>query len=148
MAAKSPTRAKKSSAAAKPSGRIEGLAPDTANVVRRATDVLETELSSGLGAAEKTQRRFREQKKVDVADLQDAITRFREDGHAVVNLARSVTTELRSESTNALTQRLFEDADRAVDLALAMVEMAPDLLNRLVEVTGVGKTPPPPKKGS
>ena len=142
--------AKKRAAAAKPgTGRIESLAPETANVVRRATDVLESELATGLRTAEKTQKRFREQRKVDAADLQEAITRFRDDGHAVVNLARSFTTELRSESNDALTQRLFEDADRAVDLALAMVEMAPDLLNRLVEVTGLekggGKLPQPKK---
>lgn len=130
---------KKRAVASRPAGRIEGLAPETANVVRRATDVLESELSTGLRTAEKAQKRFRDQRKVEVGDLQEALTRFREDGHAVVNLARGFTTELRSESTDALTKRLLEDADRAVDLALAMVEMAPDLLNRLVEVGGLEK---------
>lgn len=148
MAAKNPTQPRKSRAPGRPTSRIEGLGPDTANVVRRATDVLESELSTSLGAAEKSQKRFRDQRKVEVSDLQEALSRFREDGHAVVNLARSFTTELRSDSTNALTQRLFEDADRAVDLALAMVELAPDLLNRLVEVTGLekggGKAPKKP----
>lgn len=135
----SPTGTRKNSPPRKQRSSIEGLAPDASNVVRRATDVLESELSSGLGAAEKAQRRFRDERKVDAADLQEALSRFREDGHAVVDLARNLTAELRSESTNTLTQRLFEDADRAMDLALAMVEMAPDLLNRLVEVTGLEK---------
>jgi len=108
-------------------------------VVRKATDVLESELATGLAAAQKAQRRFREEKKVDLADLQEALSRFREDGHQVVDLARGLTDELRSEATNELTQRLFKDAHDALDLALGLVEMAPDLINRVAQMAGGDK---------
>lgn len=124
--------------------KIQDLGPGSAEVVRRATDVLESELATGLAAAQKAQKRFREQKKVDPADLQEALARFREDGHAVVDLARNLTTELRSDGTNELAQRLFKDAHDALDLALGLVDLAPDLVNRLTQLAGVDK---PPDKG-
>lgn len=118
---------------------IEELAPGSAEVVRRATDVLESELTTGIAAAQKAQRRFREERKVEAADLQEALARFREDGHAVVDLARNLTSEMRSDSTNELTQRLFKDAHDALDLALGLVDLAPDLINRLTQMTGMDK---------
>ncbi|HSK80213.1 MAG TPA: hypothetical protein VLQ45_27410 [Thermoanaerobaculia bacterium] len=133
---------KKEPKASRQGGRareIEELAPGSAEVVRRATDVLESELTTGIAAAQKAQRRFREERKVEAADLQEALSRFREDGHAVVDLARNLTAELRSDSTNELAQRLFKDAHEALDLALGLVDLAPDLINRLTQMTGMDK---------
>lgn len=127
--------------------KIADLAPAGVDVVRRATDVLESELDTGLGAADRVQRRLREERKLDASDLAEAVTRFREDGHAVIELARGLASELRSESTDALAQRLFKDADRALDLALGMVELAPDLLNRLVDLAGEAGRRPAPAEG-
>ena len=131
--------ARKNARTAGSSRKIQELGPGGAEVVRKATDVLESELATGLAAAQKAQRRFREKKKVDLADLQDALSRFREDGHQVVDLARGLTDELRSDSTNELAQRLFKDAHDALDLALGLVEMAPDLINRVAQMAGVDK---------
>ena len=136
------TKERKSPQGAQISGKIRDLGPGSAEVVRKATDVLESELATGLAAAQKAQKRFREEKKVDAADLQEALSRFREDGHQVVDLARSLTDELRSDSTNELTQRLFKDAHDALDLALGLVELAPDLINRAAQLTGADRTQP------
>ncbi len=128
-------------------GKIQDLGPGGAEVVRKATDVLESELATGLEAARRAQKRFRAEKKVDLADLQDALSRFREDGHQVVDLARNLTDELRSEATGELTQRLFKDAHDALDLALGLVEMAPDLINRVAQMAGGSKpTEKPPRR--
>ena len=127
---------------ARSSRKIQDLGPGGAEVVRKATDVLESELATGLAAAQKAQQRFREEKRVDAADLREALSRFREDGHQVVDLARSLTSELRSDSTNELAQRLFKDAHDALDLALGMVELAPDLINRAAQMAGVDKGQP------
>ncbi len=136
------TKERKAPQGAQSSRKIRDLGPGSAEVVRKATDVLESELATGLAAAQKAQRRFRDEKKVDAADLQEALSRFREDGHQVVDLARSLTDELRSDSTNELAQRLFKDAHDALDLALGMVELAPDLINRAAQMAGVDKAPP------
>ena len=139
MANKEPTKKRKASRGARSARKIQDLGPGGAEVVRKATDVLESELATGLAAAQKVQRRFRDEKKVDPADLQEALSRFREDGHQEVDLARSLTDELRSDSTNELAQRLFKDAHEALDLALGLVDLAPDLINRLTQLTGVDK---------
>jgi hypothetical protein len=123
--------------------KIKKLGTQTADAVRSATDVLESELATGLAAAQKAQRRFGAERRVEAADLEAALTRFREDGHAVVDLARNLTAELRSESTTALTQRLFADADSALDLALGLVELAPDLLNQLLKTAKLDKPAEP-----
>lgn len=117
--------------------RIEDLGSGTADVVRRATEVLETELSAGLAAARKAEKRFRAERRVETQDLEEAISRFRADGHELVNVARGLTEELRSDATADLAKRLFDDADQALDLALSLVELAPDLLNRAVRATGL-----------
>lgn len=133
---------KKEPKASRQGGRareIEDLSTGSAEVVRRATDVLESELGTGIAAAQKAQRRFREERKVEAADLEEALSRFREDGHAVVDLARNLAAELRSDSTNELTQRLFKDAHDALDLALGLVDLAPDLINRLTQMAGMDK---------
>jgi hypothetical protein len=127
--------------------KIQDLGPAGTEVVRQATDVLESELATGLAAAKKAQQRFRTEKKVDAADLKEALSRFRDDGHQVVDLARSLTSELRSDSTNELTQRLFKDAHDALDLALGLVELAPDLVNRLTQIAGLDKPQPGPRQG-
>jgi hypothetical protein len=132
---------RKASQGARSARKIQDLGPGATEVVRKATDVLESELATGLAAAQKVQRRFRDEKKVDPADLQEALSRFREDGHQVVDLARSLTSELRSDSTTELTQRLFKDAHDALDLALGLVDLAPDLINRLTQMTGLDKPP-------
>jgi hypothetical protein len=125
---------------AKGTGRaIKDLGPGTADVVRRASEVLESELAAGLAAARKAEARFRTERRVEAGDFQEALTRFRSDGHELVSLARGLTSELRSQSTDALVQRLFGDADQALDLALSLVEMAPELINRVVRMTGTEK---------
>jgi hypothetical protein len=102
---------KTSKGPAKGTGRaIKDLGPGTADVVRRASEVLESELAAGLAAARKAEAR-----------------------------SRGLTSELRSQSTDALVQRLFGDADQALDLALSLVEMAPELINRAVRMTGTEK---------
>jgi hypothetical protein len=114
---------------------IKDLGPGTADVVRRASEVLESELAAGLAAARKAEARFRSERRVEAGDIQEVLTKFRADGHELVSLARGLTTELRSQSTDALVQRLFGDADQALDLALSLVELAPDLINRAVRLT-------------
>jgi hypothetical protein len=128
------------------SRKIQDLGGIGSDVVRRATDVLESELATGLEAARRAQKRFREDRKVDASDLQEALARFREDGHAVVDLARNLTSELRSDATNELAQRLFKDAHDALDLALGLVDLAPDLINRLTQMAGVDKAQGNPDK--
>lgn len=142
------TKARKTDSAKTTEGAIKDLGPGTADVVRRASEVLESELAAGLTAARKTQERFRAERRVEAGDFQEALDRFRKDGHELVGVARSLTSELRSQSTDAIVQRLFGDADQALDLALSLVELAPDLINRAVRMTGDGDGAKPKTESS
>jgi CHASE3 domain sensor protein len=104
--------------------------------VRRATDVLEGELAAGIAAARKAGERFHSERRLDAADLQDALARFRADGHELVDAVREMTQELRSAETDALTQRLLTDAHDTLDTVVDLVTLAPDLVNRLLRMAG------------
>lgn len=123
-----------------PNPRIREMGPGTSEVVRRATEVLESELSTGLDAARRAQERFRKERRVEAGDFEAAVSRFRADGHALVDLARDLTRGLRSETAGDLTERLTRDAHDALDLALSLVDLAPDLINRAVRLTDDGGT--------
>jgi methyl-accepting chemotaxis protein len=116
--------------------RLTGLGRETAETVRRASDVLEGELAASIVAAKKAGERFRRERKLDAADLQEALGRFRADGHELVDAVREMTEELRSAETDALTQRLLRDAHDTLDTVVDLVTLAPDLVNRLLRMAG------------
>jgi hypothetical protein len=121
---------------APPERRLADLGRGTAESVRRATDVLEGELAAGIAAAKKAGERFRSERRLDAADLEEALARFRADGHELVDAVREMTQELRSAETDALTQRLLSDAHDTLDTVVDLVTLAPDLVNRLLRMAG------------
>ncbi len=125
---------------------ILDLAPGVSDVVRRATAVLERELAVGLETARAAQTRFRETGKVDAADFENALSRLRENGHAVVDLVRDLATEAQSNPNGDLAGRLVADAHQALDLAMSLVEMTPKLIDQLVRSEGASRTKSKPRQ--
>lgn len=126
------TRTRRAESRNTPARKLAGLGTGTAESVRRATEVLEGELAAGIASARKAQERFRRERKVDARDLEEVLARFRSDGHDLVDVARELTAELRSDATNTLAQKLIADAHGALDTLLDLVTLAPDLVNRLL----------------
>jgi len=116
--------------------KLAGVGRATAESVRRATEVLEGELAAGIASARKAEGRFRRQGKVDADDLEEVLGRFRADGHELVEVARELAAELRSDATDALAQKLIADAHGALDTVLDLVTLAPELANRLLALAG------------
>ena len=130
------TKTKRTDSQSSPTRRLAGLGSGTAESVRRATEVLEGELAAGLASARRAQERFQRERKVDAKDLEEVLARFRTDGHDLVEVARELTAELRSDATNVLAQKLIADAHGALDTVLDLVTLAPDLVNRLLALAG------------
>ena len=131
-----------------PPRKLEGLGRGTAESVRRATEVLEGELAAGVTAARKAGERFKRERKLDAADLEEVLARFRADGHELVEVARELTAELRSDATDALAQKLIVDAHGALDTVLDLVTLAPDLVNRLLQLAGTMSSPAQARGGT
>jgi len=136
-----------------PARKLAGLGSGTAESVRRATEVLEGELAAGVASARKAEDRFRRERKVDAKDLEEVLARFRTDGHDLVDVARELTAELRSDATSALAQKLIADAHGALDTVLDLVTLAPDLVNRLLALADTASQAAPgrgnaPESGS
>jgi hypothetical protein len=135
MARSSPRRNRTASATAadRRTSDLTALGADTASVILQAASVLQSELAAGLAAARRAEQRFRDERRVDPADFEETLSRFRSSGHEVVDMARARFDGLKSQETDELVQRFLEDAHAALDTLMNLVDLAPELANRLLQ---------------
>lgn len=112
---------------------LSRLGAGATDVIRQAAAVLETELAFGLAAVQRAEKRFREERKLDPADFEETVSRFRTTGHELVDMTRTRFEELKSRETDELVQRFLKDAHGVLDTVLNLVNLAPELVNRLLQ---------------
>lgn len=86
---------------------LAGVAGKTAQIVYKAASVLEEELNTGIGGAQKLEEKFVDVEKLRSANPQEVMQRFRRDAHDVVD----ILIDLVNVATNAagnLTQRMIK----------------------------------------
>jgi hypothetical protein len=110
---------------------IEGAAASASAAVRQAASVLERELAAGLAGLRKVEVRFTEERRVDPAEFDQVVERFRSNAHELIDVASARISELGSDDVVDLSKRLTRDAHDLFDVALDLVRMAPDAINRL-----------------
>jgi len=114
------------------SGRIREAGSGTADAVQHAASVFEEELAAGLAGAEQLQRRFSADQRIDPEELQALTQRFRSDGHDVIEALAEQIGDAGSQETRALARRFTADAHSLVDTFANLVNLAPDIVNRLM----------------
>lgn len=114
---------------------LTSLGADTAGVILQAASVLQRELAAGLAAAQRAEERFRSERRLDPADFEETLSRFRSSGHEAVDMARARFDALKSKETDELVQRFLKDAHAALDTLMNLVDLAPELANRLLQPT-------------
>jgi hypothetical protein len=115
------------------STRFDDVGKDVSDILQRAASVLEEEVAVGLAGAKKISARAVEERRVDADEFGEVMARFREDMHAVVDVAGTRLSEMSSGQPQELTQRFASDAHDVVDTVMNLVNLAPDILNRLAE---------------
>lgn len=135
MASRSPRKARTATSTATDQrpGDLASIGAGTADVILQAASVLQNELAAGLAAARRAEKRFREERRLDPADFEETLSRFRTSGHELVDTARSRFDGLKSQETDELVQRFLEDAHAALDTVMNLVDLAPELANRLLQ---------------
>jgi hypothetical protein len=112
---------------------LEALGNTASQVIQEAAAVLEEELAAGLIAARKVSERLKNEQRVEKADFEEALKRFRSTGHELIGIARSRLDDLRSDSTNELLQRFLTDAQGALDVVVDLASVGPELVNGIIK---------------
>jgi hypothetical protein len=122
-----------------PGGRerrsLDDVGKSGAQVIREAAEVLEEELAAGLIAARKVSRRLAKEQRVDKEEFDDAVGRFRSLGQDLIEMTRGRLDDLKSEETQALLNRLVTDAQGALDTFVDLLELGPEVVNRVEAAT-------------
>jgi hypothetical protein len=114
---------------------LEGAAADGSAAVRQAASVLERELAAGLAGVRRLGTRFSEERRVDQAEFEDVLERFRTNAHELIDAASARVTELGSEDVQDLSRRLTRDAHDLFDTFADLFRLAPDMINRVAALT-------------
>jgi hypothetical protein len=116
--------------------RVKESGSETSDAVQRAASVFEEELAAGLAGAEKLEQRFRAEHRIDPDELNTIVQRFRDDGHNVIEVLAERLGDFQSEDMRSLAQRFTKDAHGLLDTFANLVNLAPDVVNRLTEQRG------------
>jgi len=82
--------------------------------------LLDEELAAGIVAANRVQRRFRKDRRVDPADFSKALQRFQTDAHEVITLLNDRLSEMRSQENFEVVKNLVDRSHDMVDLAVEL----------------------------
>jgi len=130
------------------SERLKVAAEQTSTAVREAASVLESELATGLAGVRKIERRFTEERRVNQAEFDDVLERFRTDIHEFIDVGSARIADLQSPDANDLSQRFTADAHHLFDTMVNMLGMAPEIVDRLVARADSAAPVPAAKKRS
>jgi hypothetical protein len=114
------------------SERLKAAAEQTSTAVRDAASVLESELAIGLAGVRKIERRLTEERRVDRAEFDNLLERFRTDVHEFIDVGSARIADLQSPEANDLSQRLTADAHELSDTMISMLAVAPQIIDRLL----------------
>jgi hypothetical protein len=112
---------------------FEQISSATSEIVKQAGAVLDEEMAIGIVTAKQMQDRFDQERRLDTGDFQEALQRFQNDGHELVNLVDQQVVELRSDENIDLTNRLISNVHNLLDLAVGLVSTGTEIANQLIE---------------
>ena len=113
--------------------RVKESGSEASDAVQRAASVFEEELAAGLAGAEKLEQRFRAEHRIDPDELNAIVQRFRDDGHNVIEVLAERLGDFESEDMRSLAQRFTKDAHGILDTFANLVNLAPDIANRVLD---------------
>ena len=107
----------------------------TSQIVTEAASLLDEELAAGIVAARRMRDRFQKDRQIDSADFQEALSRFQNDAHEVVNLLHRQFSDLQSKENQAVIAKLVDNSHNLLDLVVGTVNIGVDLSNQLIRQT-------------
>jgi hypothetical protein len=118
--------------------RVKESGSEASEAVQHAASVFEEEIAAGLAGADRLEQRFRAEHRIDPDELNTIVQRFRDDGHNVIEVLAERLGDFQSEDMRSLAQRFTKDAHGLLDAFANLVNLAPDIVNRVTDQHGPG----------
>jgi len=128
---KGPTGAANRDRKSAASERLQQMSQSTSQIVKDAAALLDEELAAGIVTANRVQRRFRKEGRVDPADFGNALQRFQADAHEVITLLNERLDDMRSDGNFDVVKKLVNRSHDVVDLAVEMVNSSAEIATQL-----------------
>ena len=119
--------------AADSSEQLRSAGEQASSAVLQAADVLESELSGGIEEARRLQSKFTEKRRLEPGDLDEVATRVRRSAHDLIDVLTERFHDLGAQDVQDLAGRFGKDAHSVLDGVMDLVDVVPDVVNRLVE---------------
>jgi hypothetical protein len=113
--------------------RVKNIGNASSQIVKEAAALLDEEIAAGIIAAKKMQQRFEKERRLDPADFKQALHRFQNDAHEVVNVLNDQIAELRSDENAELATRLVNNTHDLLDLIVAVVNMGAEIADEIIQ---------------
>ncbi|MEA2666912.1 MAG: hypothetical protein QOI11_3856 [Candidatus Eremiobacteraeota bacterium] len=128
--------------------RFRQIGKSSAQIVRDAALLLDEELAAGIITAKQVEQRFRTERRIDPADFQGALQRFRDNGHEIISILDEQLAALRSEENADVVKRLIESTHAILDVAVEAITIGAEVAGQLSASDAPGKTPAARKRRS
>jgi hypothetical protein len=113
---------------------IRSLSQKASDVVVQAAGVFEEELSAGIEEARRLQRQFTSRGRLEPGDLDEVAARVRSNAHLLIDLVAQRFGDLRSDDVQNLSSRVAKDAHEVFDAIMDLVDAAPAVVNKVMEL--------------
>jgi hypothetical protein len=113
------------------SRRLQAISKSTAQIVMDAASLLDAEVAAGIVAAKRVQRSVQKHRRLPGSELKEAVGKFQNDAHGLVNILHAQIAQVSSKRNTALAKRFAQNASDVVDLAVELVNMGTDLASQL-----------------
>jgi len=118
----------------------------SADMVRAAAVILDSELAIGMSAAKAVQKRVDSERRVDAADFKDAMLRFQADARDVVNSFDAQLQGAKLDSNIELTRTFVMRAKDFIDMAVGMATTSAELANEFLQQNARAQDAAPKRK--
>lgn len=118
----------------------------SAELVRSAAVVLDSEMETGITAAKAVQQRVAHERRIEPADFRDAMQRFQSDAHDIVNSLDAQLSGSRLPQNVELAKRFITRANDMVDLVVGLVTTSAELANEFIHTNSIRTHAAPTRK--
>jgi hypothetical protein len=109
----------------------------SAELVKSAAVVLDSEMAVGITAAKAVQQRLDRERRIEPADFRDAVQRFQTDARDLANSLDAQLTGSRLQPNVDLARRFVTRANDMIDLAVGLVTTSAELANEFIQTNSI-----------
>jgi hypothetical protein len=128
------------------SQKLQKLAGTADQFIEEAARLLDEEMAAGIVAAQRVQRRFRLERRIDQTDFKEAFEKFQSHAHDMVSVVGQRVEMFRSPEVQKSAERFVNHAHGILDLFAEMISTGAELADQIAQATKSKEASPPRKQ--